>query len=78
MTWSTSVNLNEPSPVNAKQKLLRKLLCGPHRFLLIFEGGPELLQFRRDRRPGQLQGFDDVSCVSNLILSDEGVGVTLS
>lgn len=37
-----------------------------------------LLQFWRDRRPGQLQGLDDISSVTSLILGDEGVGVALS
>lgn len=48
-----------------------------YRFLLVFEGGPKLLQFNRDRRAGQLQGFDDITSIANLILSDEGVGIAL-
>ncbi len=48
-----------------------------YRFLLVSEGRPKLLQFRRDGRAGQLQSFDDVTSITNLILSDEGVSVTL-
>lgn len=48
-----------------------------YRFLLVFEGAPELLQFRRDRRARQLQGLDDVTCVASLLLCDEGVGIPL-
>lgn len=48
-----------------------------YRFLLVFEGGPELLQLRWDQRARQLQGLDDVTSVAHLVLCDEGVGVAL-
>ena len=53
------------------------VLLAAHGFLLVFEGGPQLLQLWGDRRPRQLQGLEDVSGVAHLVLCDEGVGKTL-
>lgn len=58
--------------------LFQILLSPPsYRFLLVLERRPKLLQFRWDRRAGQLQGFNDITSIANLIFCDEGVGVTL-
>lgn len=53
--------------------------CGSlsYRFLLVFERGPKLLQFWWDRRARQLQSFNDIASIANLILRDERVGVSL-
>ncbi len=46
-------------------------------FLQLFEVRPEQLELRRDGRSGQLQRFNDVSGVTNLLSGDEGVRETL-
>lgn len=48
-----------------------------YRFLLVFERGPKLLQFRWDSRTRQLQSFDNITSIANLIFCDEGVGIAL-
>lgn len=52
-------------------------IISAYRFLLIFKRGPKLLQFRWNWRARKLQGFDDVTSITDLLFCDEGVGITL-